>query len=326
MKAVVTGAAGFIGSHLTEHLIEMGYDVLGIDCFTDFYPRYYKDKNLQNALQSPRFEFLESDLLQTDLSACFSDCDVVFHLAAQAGVRSSWGANFKVYTDFNVLGTQRVLESAKEAKLKRIVYASSSSVYGEVTEFPMRESSILRPFSPYGVTKLAGENLCLLYANNFKLHTVSLRYFTVFGPRQRPDMAFHIFGRQLLGGDQPVVFGNGRQSRDFTYVSDIVQATFSAAGADVPKGSVFNIGGGSRISLNSALQTLVEISGRNIPPRNDAAQKGDVSHTAADISLAQKYLNYEPKIRLTEGLEREWQWLNEFYSIYPSHKEVHYGG
>ena len=197
MKALVTGCAGFIGSHLTERLLRDGLDVIGIDCFTDYYSREYKDGNLKNALKNKNFTFIEKDILFMD---AFPDVDYVFHQAAQAGVRKSWGGDFEIYTRDNILATQRLLEYYKDCEIKKFVYASSSSVYGDC-ELPMKETRMLKPVSPYGVTKLAAENLCYLYYTNYGMPTASLRYFTVYGPRQRPDMAIHLFVRAILDGE-----------------------------------------------------------------------------------------------------------------------------
>ncbi|MBN1356867.1 NAD-dependent epimerase/dehydratase family protein [bacterium] len=313
MKCIITGAAGFIGSHLVEKVLNEGHDVVGIDCFTDYYPRPFKEKNLQTARASPRFEFIEQDIVKADLTGFFSGVDTVFHLAAQAGVRSSWGREFRIYSDLNVLGTQRVLEAAVNTGVKRVVYASSSSIYGDAERYPTPETSQPCPISPYGVTKLAGEHLCRLYKRGFGLSAVSLRYFTVYGPRQRPDMAFHIFGRALLQGCVPVVFGTGEQTRDFTYVGDAVEATYNAGIKTDIEGDVFNIGGGSRNTLNRAVQILCELAGRPFEIERSAVQKGDVRHTCADIERAASVLGYKPGVPLEIGLTGEFEWLKDIY-------------
>ena len=223
----MTGAAGFIGSNLSENLIDSGNHVIGVDCFTDYYPKEQKLANLKNLLSHGSFTFLEEDIVSLNLDKLLEGIDYVFHEAAQPGVRSSWGSNFEVYTRNNISATQRLLEASRKVKLKKFVYASSSSVYGDCP-LPMREDRLTRPVSPYGVSKLAAEHLCYLYWKNYAIPTVSLRYFTVFGPRQRPDMAFNRFIRAILKGDEITVFGNGSQTRDFTYVSDIVQANVLA--------------------------------------------------------------------------------------------------
>jgi UDP-glucose 4-epimerase len=244
MKALVTGCAGFIGSHLTDRLLSEGYDVIGIDCFTDYYSRSIKEANIQDALRNPRFIFIEQDIIEMD---AFPEAEYVFHQAAQAGVRASWGSNFSIYTRNNIEATQKLLEWYKDKPLTKFVYASSSSVYGDAP-LPMREDMRPEPVSPYGVTKLAAEHLCYLYWKNYGVPTVSLRYFSVYGPRQRPDMGINKFVSAILENLTITVFGDGNQTRDFTYISDIVEANVLAAKFS-ENGIVFNIGGGSRISV-----------------------------------------------------------------------------
>jgi UDP-glucose 4-epimerase len=310
MRIVVTGAAGFIGSWLSEALLAREHEVVGIDCLTDYYPPEIKRRNLGASLESARFSFLEQDLLALDLRELLKECDVVFHQAAQAGVRASWGDSFKIYIDNNILATQRLLEAAKTAQLKKIVYASSSSVYGNAEKIPVAEGDPLHPLSPYGVTKLAAENLCHLYHKNFGLPVVSLRYFTVFGPRQRPDMAFHKFIKAILRNEPLPIFGNGEQTRDFTYIEDAVQANLLAMEKG-QNGAVYNIGGGARISLNHAIAALEEITGKKAVRNQSGIQKGDVLHTWADTSLAQKELGFQPQFDFREGLKREFEGLSK---------------
>lgn len=307
--ALVTGCAGFIGSHLAEKLIQQGYQVKGIDSFLDYYPRKIKENNLKDLLKSKNFSFIDGDILKTDLKNLLSDVEYIFHEAAQAGVRASWGRSFEIYTQNNILATQRLLESAKELpKLKKFVYASSSSVYGDTDILPMREDGILKPVSPYGVSKLAGEHLCYLYFKNFGIPTVSLRYFTVYGPRQRPDMAFNKFISAILQNKEIQIYGLGNQSRDFTFITDIVEATINAANIDV-NGEVFNIGGASRLPLNEVINLIEEILCKPVKITYNHSQYGDVLHTWADISKAQKMLDYKPKVSLKEGLKEEIDWL-----------------
>jgi UDP-glucose 4-epimerase len=310
MRIVVTGAAGFIGSWLSEALLAREHEVVGIDCLTDYYPPEIKRRNLGASLESARFSFLEQDLLALDLRELLKECDVVFHQAAQAGVRASWGDSFKIYIDNNILATQRLLEAAKSAKLKKIVFASSSSVYGNAEKIPVAEGDPLHPLSPYGVTKLAAENLCHLYHKNFGLPVVSLRYFTVFGPRQRPDMAFHKFIKAILRNEPLPIFGTGEQTRDFTYIEDAIQANLLAMEKG-QNGAVYNIGGGARISLNHAIAALEEITGKKAVRNQSGIQKGDVLHTWADTSLAQKELGFQPQFDFREGLKREFEWLSK---------------
>jgi nucleoside-diphosphate-sugar epimerase len=310
MKALVTGVAGFIGSTLAERLIADGADVVGLDSFTDYYPRPVKERNLNALTGRPRFRLVESAIRDADLASLLADRTHVFHLAAQAGVRKSWGGDFSVYTVNNIEATQILLEAACAVPaLERFVYASSSSVYGDNVAMPMREDALPQPVSPYGVTKLAAEQLCYLYHANYGVPTVSLRYFTVYGPRQRPDMGFHKFLRATARGDAITVYGDGEQTRDFTYVHDAVAATAAAAVRGVP-GRVYNIGGGSRVSINQVFEMIGRVSGKTPRLTVDPAQKGDMRHTYADTSLAQADLGFKPTVGLEEGIAAEYTWLS----------------
>jgi nucleoside-diphosphate-sugar epimerase len=310
MRALVTGAAGFIGSTLTDRLLREGADVVGLDSFADYYPRPLKERNLAVARRQPRFRFVEARLQDADLRSLLADRTHVFHLAAQAGVRKSWGRDFNVYTANNIEATQVLLEACVGLTLDRFVYSSSSSVYGDDVEMPMRETALPRPVSPYGVTKLAAEQLCHLYHLNERVPTISLRYFTVYGPRQRPDMGFHRFLRATLLAEPITVYGDGEQTRDFTYVHDAVAANMAAATRGVP-GRVYNIGGGSRVSINQVLEMIARVSGRQPIVNIDPAQKGDMRHTYADTSLALADLGFAPTVGLEEGLAAEHAWLAE---------------
>lgn len=313
MIHLITGVAGFIGSNLAKELLVRGEEVIGIDCFTDYYPRYLKEKNIKDIIEDENFEFIEADLLELDLRELLSGVDYVYHQAAQAGVRASWGKNFDIYTDNNIRVTQKLLEAAKDSGILKFVYASSSSVYGDTDELPMKETNRLQPVSPYGVSKLAAEHLCYLYWKNFGVPTVSLRYFTVFGEGQRPDMAFHIFIRDILTVEPVRVFGDGRQSRNFTHVSDIVRANLLAATSEVA-GEVFNIGGdGEGILLIDAIRMIENIIGQKAEIEYKPVAKGDVRHTAADCTRAKEVLGYEPVVSFKEGLTREIEWLKEIY-------------
>ncbi len=307
MKALVTGVAGFIGSTLAEQLVAGGHDVVGIDCFLDYYPRELKERNLSGLSKNPRFRFVEESLVDADLGSLVSGVDWVFHQAAQAGVRSSWGEDFRIYSDNNVYATQRLLEACRGGALRKFVYASSSSIYGDTDDLPMRETSMPKPVSPYGVSKLAAEHLVWLYSKNFGLPTVSLRYFTVYGPRQRPDMAFHRFIRAAIEDKPIVLYGDGEQSRDFTFVADIVQANVSAAESEAT-GTVYNLGGGSRTTVNEVIDTIGRLVGRTVRVDRRETQKGDVRHTAADTSAARREIAFAPKVTLDEGLERQVAW------------------
>jgi UDP-glucose 4-epimerase len=308
VKALVTGCAGFIGSTLTDRLLARGAEVVGIDCFTDYYPRALKERNLAGAKQHPAFRFVEQRLQDADLRTLVADRTHVFHLAAQAGVRKSWGRDFEVYTSNNIEATQVLLEACAGSGIERLVYASSSSVYGDEAEMPMRETTLPRPVSPYGVSKLAAEQLCYLYFVNYSVPAVSLRYFTVYGPRQRPDMGFNRFFRAVLASDPIPVFGDGEQTRDFTYVGDAVAATIAAAEKGI-RGRVYNIGGGSRVTVNHVLELIGKVAGRAPRLRHDPAQKGDMRHTYADTSLARADLGFAPTVGLEEGLAAEFEWL-----------------
>jgi nucleoside-diphosphate-sugar epimerase len=309
MRALVTGAAGFIGSHLSERLLAEGADVVGIDCFTDYYPRTFKNANLAAFATNPRFTLVEARIQDAGLPRLLDGITHVFHLAAQAGVRKSWGGEFRHYTENNIEATQVLLEACAKSNLHRLVYASSSSVYGDAAAIPMREDELPHPISPYGVTKLAGEHLCRLYHANLGVPSVSVRYFTVYGPRQRPDMAFHRFLKAALTGQPIHVYGDGRQTRDFTFVSDAVSATVAAGTRETP-GRVYNVGGGSRVSVNEVLTLVGRLVGKPLDIRYEAAQKGDMRATYADTSLATRDLAYAPSVTLEEGLGTELRWLS----------------
>jgi len=310
MKSLVTGVAGFIGSHLAERLIREGHQVFGVDRFLENYPRRLKESNLSKLTARRGFQFVEGDLTQFEPRDLLRDVSYVFHLAALPGVRASWGKEFVHYTHNNVLATQFLLEACKGVEIKKFVYASSSSVYGDTRDLPMREDGMTRPVSPYGVSKLAGEHLCYLYWKGFGIPTVSLRYFTVYGPRQRADMSFHIFMRALLHSEEVPLYDDGEQSRDFTFCSDIVEGTLAAA-LYQGSGEVFNLGGGSRTTLNEVIGMLETISGRKARLRRLGRQEGDVRHTAADIGRAREKLGFTPRVSLHDGLAQEWEWIRK---------------
>jgi len=309
MKALVTGVAGFIGSHLCELLLDRGAHVIGIDCFTDYYARSIKEANLSHNTGRPGFNFVEARIQDADLRALLDGVTHVFHLAAQAGVRKSWGRDFRVYSDNNVDASQRLLEACVGLPLHRFVYASSSSVYGDKVAIPMRETALPQPVSPYGVTKLAAEQLCYLYHVNHGVPTSSLRYFTVYGPRQRPDMGFHRFITAAIAGDPIHLYGDGEQTRDFTFVRDAAAATAAAGDRGVP-GRAYNIGGGSRVSVNHVLDIIGRLAGRPLDVRREPAQKGDMRDTFADTTLARADLGFAPTVSLEEGIEAEFRWLS----------------
>ena len=308
-SAIVTGCAGFIGSHLTESLLEDGHSVLGVDCFNDNYPRRDKFANLSRAGEHERFRLVTADLVDVDADALLDGADVVFHLAGEPGVRASWGPRFDRYTHHNVKATQRLLEAARGTGVK-FVYASSSSVYGDALAFPTREDATPRPLSPYGVTQLAAEHLCVLYGEEHAVDTVAQRYFSVYGPRQRPDMAFRRFCEAVIAARAIAVFGDGRQTRDFTYVGDVVAATRAAAEADVAPGRVYNVGGGNRTSLRCALEVLAGVAGRPLDVRYGDRESGDVQDTGADTSRASQELGFSPSTPLRDGLAAELAWVS----------------
>lgn len=307
MRVVVTGAAGFIASHLADRLLAEGHHVLGVDALTPYYDPDVKRANLASAFTHPAFEFVEADLRVRDLRPFMDAVDVVFHQAAQPGVRSSWDG-FSLYSEHNVLGTQRVLEAAAGANVSRVVYASSSSIYGNAARYPTFEDDLPRPHSPYGVTKLAGEHLCGAYAENFALDTVVLRYFTVYGPRQRPDMAMHRLIEATLSGDTFPLYGDGTQVRDFTYVDDVVAANLRAATAAVDAGTVLNVAGGSSITMNGLFELVGELTSQEVPLVRFPAQAGDVTRTGGSIERIGALLGWHPETDLRAGLSAQIAW------------------
>ncbi len=311
-KAIVTGAAGFIGSNLSKRLLEEGHSVLGIDSFEDHYPRWIKEKNLAGLKKYPEFKFVEDSLIELDLKYMVKEVDYVFHQAAQPGVRGSFGQFFSIYVRNNIAATQRLLEASKESRIKKFIFASSSSVYGNTPALPATEESMLVPYSPYGVTKMAAEQLLKVYNDNFGVPSVSLRYFTVYGHGQRPDMAFHKFIKAILE-DKPIpLYGDGKQTRDFTCVSDIVDANILAMSA--PSGMVFNIGGGTRIGLLDVIAMIGNLMAAS--PRIDfqSSQRGDVKDTWSDLTRAKEKLGYSPKVSLEQGLLQEIEYIKQLYS------------
>jgi nucleoside-diphosphate-sugar epimerase len=308
MRALVTGCAGFVGSTIVDALLARGDSVVGVDCFTDYYDRDTKEANLAAARQHDGFAFLESDLRYAAIDPLLDGIDVVFHQAAQAGVRLSWSDRFAEYESHNVLATQRLLEAAKHVGAPKIVYASSSSVYGNAPEYPTTEATLPAPHSPYGVTKLAAEHMCRLYAANWGVATVSLRYFTVYGPRQRPDMACHRLIEAAMTGNAFPMFGDGSAVRDFTFVGDIAAANLAAADADCAPGTVVNVAGGSSIAMSGLIDMIGEVVGT--PPVLDRQppQPGDVARTGGTIDRARELLGLKPSVDLREGLRAQVAW------------------
>ncbi|MBM7622027.1 nucleoside-diphosphate-sugar epimerase [Bacillus tianshenii] len=318
MNILVTGAAGFVGSHLCESLLEEPtYHVTGVDTFIGPTPPSFKRMNLQNLLDHPRFCFMQTNLLNTNLEQLLNGVDAIYHLSAIPGVRSSWGDEFAPYMDNNILATQKLLESVKSINIKRFIYISTSSVYGEKVG-KVCEDAALNPLSPYGITKLTGEQLCRVYENSFGLPLVVLRYFTVYGPRQRPDMAFHRFMRQIYTNQPITIFGDGLQTRDFTYIDDCITGTKKALTADGVIGETINIGGKERSSILGIISTLEKVTGRKALLSFSGRLKGEPHHTWADISKAERLLEYSPAIPLKGGLEKEWNYIQELYRTNPT--------
>lgn len=312
MHYLVTGVAGFIGMHIAERLLKEGHAVTGIDCYIDSYPLEIKKDRITNLMQYDQFRFIQKNLIDTDLKSLCNESEYIFHEAGQPGVRPSWGERFDLYNACNITATQRLLEAAINTSIHRIVYASSSSIYGDVQTLPIQETIIPQPVSAYGVTKLAAEHLCYLYWKNFQVPILSLRYFTVFGPRPRPDMAISIFANAIFTGEEIQVFGDGEQSRGFTYVSDVVNANLKAA--ESPHiGEVMNISGGGRITINALIRKLEDIIGKKTRVRYEAFVKGDVMHTQADVSKAEKLIGYKPEKDFDEGLAQTVASIKTFY-------------
>ncbi len=308
-KAFVTGCAGFIGSHLSEALIKNEFKVIGIDCFTDYYHRKLKERNLSSLLQYKDFTFIEEDLIKAPLELYLKNMDYVFHQAGQPGVRGSWGSQFDIYEKNNVLATQRLLEFVKDFNIDKFIYASSSSVYGNVHSLPMNESQLPSPFSPYGVTKLAAEQLCNLYFENYGVPTVALRYFTVYGPRQRPEMAINTFINAILNDTPLSIYGDGNQRRDFTYIDDIIEANLLAMESPI-EGEIFNVGSNQPIKLNEIISILEKIIGKKAKMIFMPKQKGDVSDTFADIKKLTHSLGYKASVDIEKGLVNQVKYVN----------------
>jgi UDP-glucuronate 4-epimerase len=307
-RVLVTGCAGFIGSHLSERLVDGGCEVLGVDCFTDYYDRNAKEANLDALACAPGFTFSPVDLSEDDVDGLLDGISHVIHLAGQPGVRRSFGGGFPDYLRHNVLATQRLLEEAVANPVERFVYASSSSVYGDAPAYPTRETTERRPVSPYGMTKLATEELAAVYHRNFGVPVVGLRYFTVYGPRQRPDMAFTRFLRRAVGGLPLPLLGSGRQVRDFTYVDDILDGTIAAADRG-RAGGVYNLGGGEPVELRQALKLISELLGHDIVVDQGARGIGDVQRTGCDGRLARAELGFTPSVSLRQGLASHLAWV-----------------
>ncbi|MDF2911697.1 MAG: NDP-sugar epimerase [Sporolactobacillus laevolacticus] len=315
MNILVTGAAGFIGSHLCEKLLRNEQNtVVGVDAFIGPTPNSLKQVNLENLLNHPRFKFLKLNLMTADLEHMLQDVDTVYHLAGMPGVRSSWGKDFDPYVTNNIFVTQRLLEAAKDKPLQKFIYASTSSVYGE-QQGKVAEEAYLTPLSPYGITKLTGEYLCSVYAKSFAVPIITVRFFTVYGPRQRSDMAFHRFIVNILKEEPITLYGDGTQSRDFTYVSDCVEGLAAVVKKDNLIGQTINIGGKERATVNETISTMERLTGKMAKIEYLATLKGEPKHTWADIAKAQNLLDYQPKIPLREGLAKEIEYIRTIYHL-----------
>jgi nucleoside-diphosphate-sugar epimerase len=317
MRILVTGAAGFVGSNLSKRLLASGHEVKGIDSLTDYYEIERKHANLEPLISDPSFTFIEGDLNDLDLREFVPQAEIVFHQAGQPGVRKSWGKDFSVYLQDNVQATQRLLEAAVGSdSLKRFVYASSSSVYGNAERYPTKESDLPKPLSPYGVSKLAAEHLCVLYARNFAVPTVSLRYFTVYGPGQRTDMAFTRFVRAAVRGEEIVIYGDGHQIRDFTFIDDVVKANVLAGTTTgVEPGRVYNVAGGSNTSVREVLSYLEDLHGAPLNIRYTSKVAGDVFRTGGDTHLISSELGWSPEVSLHDGLRRQYEWATSAFAV-----------
>lgn len=313
MRVFLTGVAGFIGSRVAARLLSEGHAVVGIDSITEYYDPSIKRDNLAG-LDFDNFCFVEEDINSADLDALFDGVDVVIHQAGQPGVRSSWGKEFDVYASANVIATQRLLEaSIRNPGISRFVFASSSSVYGDADAYPCLETARPQPVSPYGVTKLAAEHLTTLYAKNFGLSTVSLRYFTVYGPGQRPDMAFTRFLRSAIRREPITIFGSGEQVRDFTFVDDVVDANMRVAFKPVTAGSVFNVSGGCSVTVNDVLEILADMHGRSVEVHRSCGVKGDVFRTGGSSEAIERAVGWRPTTSLREGLLQQYDWAARWY-------------
>ncbi len=301
MRYLVTGAAGFVGSHLAERLLAAGHEVLGVDSYTDYYDPERKREN------AAELDVLEADLLSVELDALLDGVDGMFHLAGQPGVRSSFGPGFELYVERNVHASGRVFEAAARRGV-RVVYASSSSIYGDAESYPTREDALPRPISPYGVTKLCFEHLAFAHARTTGLEAVGVRYFTVYGPRQRPDKAFTPLLEALADGGTFRLFGDGSASRSFTFVGDAVDATVAAIERG-RAGELYNVGGGDEATMAEAIALAEEISGRTLAVERHGAAAGDVRRTRADVAKAEEELGWRPTTSLAEGLEAQWAWV-----------------
>jgi nucleoside-diphosphate-sugar epimerase len=311
-NVLVSGAGGFIGFWIAQTLLKRGYRVRGVDCFLKNYPKIFKIQNIKELQRNRSFDFREGDLNLLDLVNLLEGIDIVIHLAALPGVRTSWGEKFEEYLVHNVLATQKLLEACKNTDIELFVYASSSSVYGDNPDMPLKETSIPMPKSPYGVTKLAGENLSMVYYKNYGLPCVCLRFFTVYGPKQRPDMAFHKFFKAIRMDEEITVFGDGNQKRDFTYIEDVIEVILRIIELK-PEGKILNLGGGHSISINEVLEIIGDITKKKFKIKYQSEQKGDVQATLADVTELSNITAFKPSTDIIDGLREEWEWIKKIY-------------
>ncbi|XZF15895.1 NAD-dependent epimerase/dehydratase family protein [Chitinophagaceae bacterium MMS25-I14] len=318
-KCFITGAAGFIGSTVAERLLHEGHQVTGVDCFTDYYPTEQKKANIKNLLQSDCFNFLQADISTLDLKEHLQNVDYIFHFAAQPGVRDGFGKNFDLYMKNNIVALKHMLDAAKDSGIRKFVFASSSSVYGQQQQSaPVKEDAFLKPLSLYGASKLNCEHMCNIYHHTFHVPVISLRFFSVYGPKQRPDMAFHKFIRAAINEDKIIINGDGTQCRDFTYISDIVDANILAMQSDI-SGEAFNVGNGNSVSINDAIKMIEQASGTQLEIEYRQQSHGDVDYTLADISRAKSLLGYKPRWNMADGIAAEYSWLKQLSQNMPQY-------
>lgn len=311
-NVLVTGVGGFIGFWIARSLLQKGVRVRGADCFLQNYPKIFKIQNIKELKRGNLFDFREGDLNLLDLQNLLEGIDIVIHLAALPGVRTSWGERFEDYLIHNVLATQKLLEACIKMDVKLFLYASSSSIYGDNPDLPLKESSVPMPKSPYGVTKLAGENLVMVYQRNYGLPSVCLRFFTVYGPKQRPDMAFHKFLKAIRMNEEITVFGDGNQKRDFTYIEDVIEVLMRVIELK-PDGKILNLGGGHTISVNEVLEIIGDITKKKFRVKYMKEQKGDVMATLADTTELSNITAFTPSTDIMDGLKEEWEWIKKIY-------------
>ncbi len=311
-NVLVTGVGGFIGFWVAHSLLEKRFRVKGVDCFLQNYPKIFKIQNIKELQRNKFFDFREGDLNLLDMESLLSGIDIVIHLAALPGVRTSWGKRFEEYLLHNVLATQKLLEACTKTNIELFIYASSSSVYGDNPDLPLKESSIPMPKSPYGVTKLAGENLVMVYHKNYGIPSVCLRFFTVYGPKQRPDMAFHRFFKAIKMDEEINVFGGGNQKRDFTYIDDVLEVIMRIIEIK-PEGKILNLGGGHTISINEVLEIIGDVTKKKFKVIYINEQKGDVFQTLADTTELSNITAFKPSTDIVDGLKEEWEWIKKIY-------------